>query len=205
MYIDAPSCMKCGKPLFDSNEELCHDCRKQHFHYERGYAIWLYEGKIKETLYQYKYQGKREYVYFYVEELLARLSKQIIRIQPDALVPIPIHKSKKHMRGYNQAELLAIEAGKALGIPVLRDLLYRDKRTLPQKNLNNKERIRNLREAFSINKTLIESYTKKLNVILLVDDIYTTGSTIEACTRILLANGVNKVYFVTLCIGKGLY
>jgi predicted amidophosphoribosyltransferase len=86
---------------------------------------------------------------------------------------------------------------------VLSELLVRKKDTLPQKQLNDKERMRNLAEAFDFSHTERSSFRKKLNKVLLVDDIYTTGSTMEACARILKNNGINEVYFVTVCIGKG--
>jgi len=121
----------------------------------------------------------------------------------EGLVPVPIHKSKYRERGYNQAEVLAKGIGRELNIPVLSDLLIRNKKTLPQKQLSDKERLNNLREAFEYNSTYAEKLRRQPDRLMLVDDIYTTGSTIEACTNVLKQNGVSYVYFITLCIGKG--
>jgi ComF family protein len=122
---------------------------------------------------------------------------------PDILVPVPIHKSKYRERGYNQTEILANGIAKGLNIPVLPHLLIRDKKTLPQKQLSDKERLRNLQEAFILNDKVFSEYPRKIKSILLIDDIYTTGSTIEACTNVLMRNGIENIYFITLCIGKG--
>ena len=112
---------------------------------------------------------------------------------PDAVVPVPVHKSKYRERGYNQAEILANGIGKRLGIPVMPDFLVRSKKTLPQKQLSDKERLKNLQEAFMVNKKAGCCLSMPAKV-LLVDDIYTTGSTIEACTNVLLKHCVKHVY-----------
>ncbi|MEG0565580.1 MAG: phosphoribosyltransferase family protein, partial [Hungatella sp.] len=116
----------------------------------------------------------------------------------DALVPVPIHASRRRRRGFNQAELLAYGIGGKLGIAVYPEMLIRDKKTMPQKKLNPQERLLNLEQAFAagVADPAVES-------VILVDDIYTTGSTIEACTRTLRKMGIKKVYFLTICIGGG--
>jgi predicted amidophosphoribosyltransferase len=81
--------------------------------------------------------------------------------------------------------------------------LLRNKKTLPQKGLSDKERLRNLTEAFEVNHRLTLNYREPLSRILLVDDIYTTGATIEACSKVLKSCGIGEVYFIVLCIGKG--
>lgn len=202
--VTGPVCMKCGKPLLHMEEEYCHDCNTKRFHFDRGFALWVYEGKIKKSIYEFKYHGKRENASFYVIEMVKHLGSQIRNIRPDALVPIPIHKHKQQVRGYNQADVLAKGIGEKLQIPVISDLLLRSKNTMPQKSLNDKERFFNLQEAFQYNDKLSQRYTGKLETIVLVDDIYTTGSTIEACAKVLLSHQVKTVYFIVLCIGKGL-
>lgn len=102
------------------------------------------------------------------------------------------------MRGFNQAELIARKLGQELGISVSTDLLLRTKRTTAQKELNDQERKANLKNAFQVAKNNIEA--KK---ILLIDDIYTTGSTIDAASAVLLEHGAEKVYFLSISIGRG--
>ena len=98
-------------------------------------------------------------------------------------------------RGYNQAELLAEELSKLSGIPLRRDVLFRPKKTAAQKALGPEARVRNLSGAFSV-----KGPVKGLRTVILVDDIFTTGATLEACARVLLAAGIQTVYGVTLCV-----
>lgn len=158
---------------------------------------------MKQSIGRYKYHNKREYADFYVEELLKRYKEQILKWNPDVLIPIPLYKEKKKKRGYNQAELIAKGIGIQLQIRVVTDYLERCKNTAPQKGLNEKQRVSNLKEAFVIQEKKKKKYVP-LKHVLLIDDIYTTGSTIETCTNVLLKAGVEKVHFISICIGAGL-
>ncbi|SHO49475.1 ComF family protein [Anaerocolumna xylanovorans] len=201
--VEEPKCKKCGKPLEQETKEYCYDCDRRRHYFERGFSLWLYNEDMQKSMADFKYKGRREYAAFYINELLKKYQKEIEDISPDALVPVPIHKKKRQTRGYNQAEILADELGKRLNLPVLSELLIRKKDTLPQKQLNDKERFRNISEAFAFSQEERCNYKKELQRVLLVDDIYTTGSTIEACARALKMNGIEEVYFVSICIGKG--
>lgn len=113
---------------------------------------------------------------------------------------MPIHKTKLKERGFNQAEVLARGISKSVGIPVAYDYLIRCHKTKAQKRLNDRERAKNLHGAFMVNPVYsTTSYSK----VMLVDDIYTTGSTIDSCAQVLLEEGINKVDFISLSIGKG--
>lgn len=202
-YIKEPRCMKCGKPIEQEEKEYCNDCDRKLYHYDRGYAVWVYDDAMKKSIAEFKYHSKKENAKFYVAEVLRLYGEQIKDFSPDVIVPVPIHRSKLKERGYNQAELLARGIGKGLGIPVLPELLVRNKKTLPQKGLSDKERLYNLIEAFEWNNKSTENNKVSFERVLLVDDIYTTGSTVEACTNVLKSNHVSEVYFIVLCIGKG--
>lgn len=199
--VTDPRCMKCGKPVEKEETEYCFDCQKRTFHYEYGFGMWVYTKKMEHSISAFKYKNKKEYGEFYVSELVKHYERQIQRMEVAVIVPIPVHPKKRRSRGYNQAELLAKGLGEQLGIPVESNLLLRTKNTLPQKTLNDRERFQNLSDAFQINEALQMKYQGKR--ILLLDDIYTTGSTIEVCTNVLLRAGVQKVFFVSVCIGKG--
>lgn len=201
--IEEPRCKKCSKPIDTEEKEFCLDCERKKHHYINGYALWLYDSHMKKSIADYKFHGKREYSEFYVNEIVKRYGKDILRVAPDVLAPIPIHKTKLIQRGYNQADILAKGIGKELEIPVLSQLLHRDKKTLPQKQLDDKERLKNLEKAFAFSEEEKDQFGQPIQSVMLVDDIYTTGSTIEACTNILLHNGIEKVYFISICIGKG--
>ncbi|HBI72747.1 MAG TPA: amidophosphoribosyltransferase [Lachnospiraceae bacterium] len=202
-YITEPRCKKCSKPIEQEEKEFCSDCERRDFHFTKGYAVWIYDEAMKRSIAGFKYYNKREYADFYIEELLRIYGDKIRKFSPDAIVPIPLHRSKYRARGYNQADVLACGLGKGLHYPVLSNLLVRNKKTLPQKQLSDRERLRNLQEAFAYNKTVAVRFHKELDRILLVDDIFTTGSTIEACTNVLISNGVKDIRFITLCIGRG--
>ena len=111
---------------------------------------------------------------------------------------IPLHKSRRRKRGFNQAELIAKGLGRELGIPVSSNSLLRTRKTSPQKELNDQERKNNLKNAFQVVDPDV-----KFKKVLLIDDIYTTGSTIDAAAAVLLEGGAEKVYFLSISIGRG--
>ncbi len=201
--IAEPKCKKCGKPMEAEENEYCRDCMKKDYHFITGYSVWLYDSLMKKSISDFKYNNKKEYASFYIHEAVRLYGESIKQIAPDVIVPVPVHKLKFRERGYNQADILARGMAGSLDIPVLSRLLIRNRKTLPQKQLNDKERLKNLREAFEFNKAAARRFNKKISSVLLVDDIYTTGSTMEACTNVLLDNGILDVYFITICIGKG--
>lgn len=202
-YIKEPRCKKCSKPMEDEEQEYCMDCQKSKHHYNKGYSVWLYDQHMKKSISNFKYHNKWEYAKFYIIEMVQHYEDTIKKLSIDVIIPVPLHPSKRLERGYNQAEILANGLGKSLNIPVATNLLIRSKKTLPQKQLSNKERLKNLKEAFRININALYKYDRKIERVLLMDDIYTTGSTIEACTNVLMEHGVSEVFFITLCIGKG--
>ena len=198
-YIKQPTCMKCGKMLKSFEQEYCYDCTKKRHTYRQGISLLQYDSIAKKSLAAFKYHNKREYGDFYVAEICERYGKKILSWNPDALIPIPVHPSRKRKRGFNQAEILADGIGKILNIPVVTNALLRIKKTLPQKNLNDRQRLDNLKSAFGATIA-----AKGLTTVILVDDIYTTGSTMEACTVVLKNAGVKNVYFISVSIGYGM-
>jgi len=170
--------------------------RTPHF-YTRGIAVFPYDNYLKKSIYQMKFHNKREYNDFYVDEMLRSSGRVLSEWRPDVIVPVPLHKSKQRQRGFNQSELLARGIGKKLGIPISSNLVSRVRATMPQKELSKKNRKINLKNAFKINK-----YDVKLKRILLIDDIYTTGTTIDTIACELLKQGAEQVYFAVVCIGR---
>ncbi len=195
--IQSPFCRKCGKALTDSREEYCSDCESRKHLFREGRALYEYPC-IKKSIYRFKYRGRKEYAEFYGRELAGHLGEAILSWKPDVLAPVPLHRSRKRMRGYNQAQALAEHLGKRLGIPVNSRLIVRTKKTVPQKLLSFEKRQNNLKRAFKITENVV-----KLNTIIIIDDIYTTGSTVDAMTEVLQEAGIKNVYFVALAIGRG--
>lgn len=203
VYIEEPKCKKCGKPIELEEIEFCSDCQRKVYHFEKGYALWVYDEVMRHSIAKFKYHSKKEYAKFYTHELLIQYKDKLVKLEPDVIVPVPIHKSKLLQRGYNQAEILARGIGKELEIPVLAQMLIRNKKTLPQKNLSDKERMQNLLDAFSFNEKAVGTEKGSIKKVLLVDDIYTTGATLDACASLLKSHGILEVYYIVLCIGKG--
>ena len=193
-----PRCMRCGKPVQKEKDEYCHDCAHTNHYYDRGLSLWLHQGPVKESVYQFKYHNRRELGKFYASELILRYRDIIEKWNPDAFIPIPLHTKRRRRRGYNQAEILAAELGNQLGIPVDTKSLKRKYNTAPQKSMSHSERKKNLRHAFSLDGKYAPART-----VILVDDIYTTGNTIDAAACLLKKTGVQKVYFLTISIGQG--
>ncbi len=200
--IRNPVCKKCGKELFNDQAEYCADCIRHPKTFESGRALLCYDQTAQASVTAIKYKNKREYLDFYAAAMAWRFQSQIRLWKPNALVPVPIHPSRRRRRGFNQAEELAVRLGWAWQVPVYTGLLVRSKKTSPQYGLSASERLRNLQHAFEVSH-VPDQPEMVLRSVVLIDDIYTTGSTIEACTRVLKAAGIDKVYFLTICIGNG--
>ncbi len=196
--ITSPYCFKCGKKMENEEDEYCYDCRNKTHFYIRGRALYEYKS-VAASIYRFKYQNRQEYADFYGQEIACHLGDFIRQVQPDGLVPVPLHRKKSLRRGYNQSLLLAQGISKYINIPVYGKMLKRVKNTVPLKHLNPTERQKKLKKAFIINGNDV-----KLNTIIVIDDIYTTGSTIDEVTRVLLDGGTKNVFFITLSCGTGM-
>ena len=196
-YLSEPLCCQCGKKLSDPEAELCGDCGRGRHLFTAGRGLYEYED-IAPALYRFKYGGRREYARFFGRELSGKLGDYIRSLKPDGLVPIPMYRGKQRRRGYNQAALLAQALGREMGIPVYPDLVVRNRNTRPMKELNCEERLNNLKRAFNLGQNGV-----KLKTIILIDDIYTTGSTIDQVSAVLLSGVCQRIYFITLAIGAG--
>ena len=195
--LTPPWCAKCGKKLAEEGE-FCSDCRKREHRFVRGRALYEYESAAL-PIYRFKYGGRREYADFFGEQTAEYLGGFIRGVRPDALIPIPLHRRRKTERGYNQAQLLAEEVGGYLDLPVRSDILVREKNTSPLKYQNPEERQNKLKKAFNIAQNDV-----KLKRVILVDDIYTTGSTMDEAAVTLREGGVEEVFFIALACGAGI-
>lgn len=196
-WITGPACMKCGKAVAAPEEEYCEDCRRYPHEFDRGVAAFTYTGAIRRSVYRMKKENRRDYLPFYAEAMVRAASGALMRWRPEVIVPIPMHPVRRRQRGYNQSELLAEQIGKLTGIPVRTDLLCCVKKTGQQKMLNRKERVRNLKGSMRAAENF-----PRLHSILLVDDVYTTGSTMDEAAFVLKRAGAEQVFFLVLCSGK---
>ena len=199
-FVETPVCFSCGKPISSPEQEYCYDCRIFPKSFHHGLSLLLYNEKTRPAMMAFKYKNARFYSYFFIKEILKHHLNLLKEWHPDTIISIPIHKNKYKKRGYNQAELLAKDLSFSLNLSYYPNILIRTIDTLPQKQFSPQARLNNLQRAFSINPKYTE-LLKSFSSVLLIDDIYTTGATMEACTRILLENGVEKVYIYSVCIG----
>ena len=197
-YVKAPVCMKCGKEIDSEEREFCLDCEKHFRNFERGFPVFNYLEPFKASVLAIKYHGKREYCDFYGRIMAEKVRPYIKRYGIDAVTCVPVHRKKRRQRGYNQALELAKVLAKELELPLCPDMLVRNRYTAPQKELNNLERANNIKMSMSVGRI----YSQYRN-ILIVDDIYTTGATIDVCASLLKSAGARNIYYSSVCVGKG--
>lgn len=202
LQIQEPRCLKCGKPVRYQEQEFCHDCSKMEHCYDRGLSMWLHKPPVNHAIYQLKYHNQRYYARYFAQEICRTYEKEVRLWRPQALVPVPLHRRRRRRRGFNQAELLANEIGKIWGIPVIPDLVKRVHYTGYQKKLDPWGRKKNLEHAFAPGADPA-ALPADFRRIMIIDDIYTTGNTVDQVAKILKSMGIQKVYFLTISIGQG--
>jgi len=199
-----PYCDICGRP-FDPQAKggpLCADCRQGQSHLDIARAVNTYEGPMREAIHRFKYARKR----VLAEPLGAMMSDflrapecgdegQTIRIDEiDVVCPVPLHPARVRERGFNQAELLARAVCQTVGLTLDPSLLRRVRDTAPQVSLDRRDRAQNVRGAFAApDRGAVEGRR-----LLLIDDLTTTGATLEECGRVLRRAGAASIAALTL-------
>ncbi|MEN6351332.1 MAG: ComF family protein [Syntrophomonas sp.] len=193
-----PICNHCGKYL-EEGQMLCAECRQKPPQFNIARAVGPYEEPYRIAVKVLKFLG-RKHLSIKMGHMMADVVKNNPPYWPlDLIIPVPVSASNLRQRGFNQTELLARQIGKELKVGVNANYLFRIKETPSQRELTREEREKNLLCAFEI-KDKTKIYRKN---ILLVDDVYTTGSTIRECTRVLLEAGAERVSVITWATGKG--
>ncbi|MGC9469650.1 MAG: ComF family protein [Anaerolineae bacterium] len=156
------------------------------------YSVFLYDGIVRDAIHALKYRGGQDVV----EPLSSRMAESWHDrgLQSDLLVPVPLHESREAERGYNQSALLARALAPRVGVPSEEALLFRVRRTASQTKLSQAERWHNVRDAFAC----VETYDLSNLSLTLVDDVATTGATLDACAVALLDRGARVVNAFTL-------
>jgi len=189
-------CRKCGKPL-PSPGYLCADCSVHRHYFERCRALGIYADVMQACIYRFKYDGQAELGRPLGKLMADKLGGEGLP-HLDAVIPVPLFPKKETARGYNQSALLAEAVGRHLHLPLIRQNLVRVRDTPSQTWQGRAERQANVRDAFAVRRPE-EVADKRL---LLVDDIYTTGSTINECARVLRAAGAAAVEVIVLAVGR---
>lgn len=188
--IVPPVCPKCGRPL--SLQRLCADCEGLTTQIDGIRSVFLFEGVTREAIHHLKYRGLKA-----LAPTLGRLLGDYLRSHPlpaQVLVPVPLHPRRLRERGYNQATLLSRELGTLIDLPLVEGGLVRSHNTLSQaRAADAEERRRNVRGVFECRNDLLRGKS-----VLLIDDVCTTGATLEACAVALKAKGAVSVWGLTL-------
>lgn len=195
-YVQKPICYRCGKPFFHEYEgdSLCGECIVRKRYFGKARSVAFYRGTIRDAVHCLKYRLKRCLSVPLGLLMVQRASSFIERKEYQVIMPVPLHPKRLKERGFNQALSLAQVLGKHGDIPLDRYNLVRKRYTKSQVGLSERERRKNVRDAFSIvNKSKVNQ-----KVILLVDDVYTSGTTVNECSKVLMNAGAQRVDVLTL-------
>ena len=195
-WIEPPFCTQCGNPFVprQGKGHLCGRCLDQKRYFTIGRALGHYEGPLREAIHRWKYEEKIYLSSLFGEWMERSFSQYWKASLFDLLVPVPLHPQRLRERGFNQALLLVRELSHRTGIPYRKRLLEKRERTVPQVHLSGVDREKGVKGAFG----LAEREGVQGKVILLVDDVYTTGATVNECARVLIAGGAQRVDVFTL-------
>ena len=185
-FVKEPKCVKCNHPRSEFSVQLCGMCRKYNTSFEKSFTPLLYKDNAKLALLSIKFYNKesysRSFAFLIVNNIISSEFPKI-----DYITYVPLSKKGFRERGYNQCELIAKQCGEILNIPVISTLKRSDK-SLKQSTLSFSQRRINAKNSF---------FGKDMKIsgnVLLIDDIYTTGSTMNHCASLLLKMGAEKVY-----------
>ncbi len=194
--IEMPVCKICNKSLSHNPDLIiCDECVREPRSFEMSKSLFYYKRIAKKLIHDYKYCGKT-YYYKLFAYLLVQYMKEINYKDFDYIISVPLHKIKLRKRGYNQSKLLAGKIGKYFNIPYI-DALKRINNTKKQSNLSRYSRQKNLQNAFALTSNKMSELIAGAD-ILIIDDIFTTGATVNECSKILKLHGANKVFVLTL-------
>jgi len=184
-----PFCQKCGKP---ESSVLCPNCWGQHTDINGIRSVFRFEGTVRRAIHDLKYRNLKS-----IAVCLSSLMADYLRDNPvdgELLVPVPLHPRRLRERGYNQSSLLAEKLSELTALPVLEGYLCRLKDSLPQARTTTvEERRRNVEKAFSCGDEKLQGKT-----FILVDDVCTSGATLESCAAALKSAGAVSVWGFTL-------
>jgi ComF family protein len=188
--LTSPFCYRCGLPQNDGKP--CPDCAEQNFVIDGIRSVYLFEGLVRKAIHSFKYQNLRTLARPLAETMAEYLKASSIPVE--VLIPVPLHPARLHQRGYNQSLLLARELGKLCGFTVESKALIRRKNTPPQtKTISVKERRINMQEVFACQTGDLTNQK-----VLLIDDVATTGTTLNACATALKQANVASVWGLTV-------
>lgn len=189
-FFNPPFCEKCGKPVITVVPE-CRECKGKTIHIKNLLSLGRYDGSLKQLIISLKYSNAFKAA-DYLGERLAGVLQQYNWENDHIISFVPIKRTKQAFRGYNQAELIAVSVAGIIGLPFCRTLV-KSKSTKDQSGLPREQRKKNLRNVF----TCINSGKVKDRSIILIDDVYTSGSTMNEAAKTLIRSGASEVIGLT--------
>ncbi len=213
-FIFPPLCVLCDSTINSGNRLLCEKCQQKlpklknpllpaeklthppdpPVWFDKTLALFEYNTDVQKLIHLCKYKNMPKFSLYFGELLGKVILQQPELKEVDMLLPIPLHISRYRERGYNQSALLASGITKFSGVPVYKNILKRNKYTPPQAKLKREERVKNLHGAFTVkNSTIIKN-----TCVAVVDDVVTTGTTVNECARVLRSAGAKKVVIISI-------
>ena len=192
-----PFCQKCGRKISGSytTRSVCKDCFRNDFYFDRGWACCSYQGALKELIHYFKYKNRLS-----LERQLSEFMVNFIKGYRlpvnycDYIIPVPLSKNRLREREFNQAQILARNVARYCGLNLLDNNLCRRRDTVSQAKLNKDARWQNMLDAFALKVPEMI----KGKIILLVDDVLTTGATASESAKALKKSGASAVFVLTL-------
>lgn len=191
--IRPPLCPLCGRPL--ARERLCHVCQETRPSIDGIRSVAYFEGGLRRAIHRFKYYGATALADPLAQLLVEYQTEN--QLPADVIVPVPLHADREAERGYNQAALLAQALGARLELPTVDTALVRVRATAPQVTLDSLERRSNVTGAFRARQATVAGRR-----VLLIDDVCTTGATMDACAKALKAEGAQCVWGLALARGR---
>ncbi len=197
--LSGPFCEKCGRPFpsevsQDAGTRQCFECRSGLYAFDAARSYGEYSDEMVKAITLLKYHKLARLGGWFARKLNAVASENPNLCEADVLVPVPLHPARRRERGYNQTELIAKPLARHLGIPLEMKLLARVKPRPPQLLLSRRERWLSVRGAYEIRKGRRIDNLR----VLLIDDVFTTGATLDACARALRKAGAKSVIGLTV-------
>lgn len=228
--VEGPVCQKCSKPLILQDDCFCESCRNGTRYFKQGKSLWIHDDSARKIVYDLKFHNKRDNADLIAFEMAVQMKSIISEWNAEVMLPVPLHKKRFRERGFNQAQLIAERISfwlsKLFGIvlPVDSDYLLRTENTKPQRILDVSARAQNVKKAFIVspkngrstkcpdllNSNSIHSgqsfppnqsgSPKHYRSVILIDDIFTSGATLNACAKTLKEAGTEEVFFLTATV-----
>jgi ComF family protein len=197
--IEPPFCQRCALPFAGAITDAftCGYCAKLEFRFDRAVSACRAEGVVRDCIHRFKYNRELYFGRHLSDWMMVAARRWIDWTVVDALVPVPLHPRKQRHREFNQAEVLARAVSRELDKPVLRGQLRRVKDTETQTHLGAAARVANLRGAFAVRQAASVAGRR----LVLVDDVFTTGATLDSCAKVLRHAGAVQVTALTVARG----